>query len=104
MRERALLSYPLFASTSRTHSPSLSLSLCHTHTYTGIIPMRGEGGFFLIGDTRNIHVPQEYLDMSTPAMVLGIERQRERERAKGREGGRERESAREQAGERVRGR
>ena len=34
----------------------------------GIIPMKGEGGFFLIGDTRNIEVPEEYLAMSTPAM------------------------------------
>ena len=24
----------------------------------GIIPMKGEGGFFLIGDTRNVEVPQ----------------------------------------------
>ncbi len=55
----------------------------------------------MIGDTRNIHVPQEYLDMSTPAMVLGIERQRERERAKGREREREREHAR--ASKRERG-
>ena len=30
--------------------------------------MKGEGGFFLIGDTRNVEVPQKYLDMSTPAM------------------------------------
>jgi len=34
----------------------------------GIIPMKGEGGFFLIGDTRHIHVPEEYLQLSTPAM------------------------------------
>jgi len=34
----------------------------------GIIPMKGEGGFFLIGDTRHVEVPQKYLDMSTPAM------------------------------------
>lgn len=36
----------------------------------GIIPMKGEGGFFLIGDTRNIEVPQEYLEMSSPAMPI----------------------------------
>jgi len=33
-----------------------------------IIPMKGQGGFFLIGDTRNVKVPQEYLEESTPAM------------------------------------
>jgi len=34
----------------------------------GIIPMRGEGGFFLIGDTRNLKVPSKYLEESTPAI------------------------------------
>jgi hypothetical protein len=66
----------------------------------GIIPMKGEGGFFLIGDTRNVEVPQvpkcffsllflppSFLphslpphtgvpDMSTPAMPVTINNQR----------------------------
>lgn len=36
-------------------------------TSAGIIPMKGEGGFFLIGDTRNLKVPKKYLEEATPA-------------------------------------
>eukprot|EP00287_Rhodomonas_sp_CCMP768_P010503 CAMPEP_0196721502 /NCGR_PEP_ID=MMETSP1091-20130531/4030_1 /TAXON_ID=302021 /ORGANISM="Rhodomonas sp., Strain CCMP768" /LENGTH=527 /DNA_ID=CAMNT_0042062977 /DNA_START=178 /DNA_END=1761 /DNA_ORIENTATION=- len=44
------------------------LSLRSALESAGIIPMKGEGGFFLIGDTRNLKVPQKYLEESTPAM------------------------------------
>ncbi len=33
----------------------------------GIVPMDGQGGFFMICDTSGVEVPQKYLDESTPA-------------------------------------
>jgi len=34
----------------------------------GIEPIPGQGGFFIVGDTGSIEVPEEYLQHSTPAM------------------------------------
>ncbi|CAM9251166.1 unnamed protein product [Scytosiphon promiscuus] len=36
----------------------------------GIQSLKGEGGFFLIGDVSKIKVPQKYLEASTPAMPV----------------------------------
>ena len=40
----------------------------------GIEPMVGHGGFFLMGDTSRLTVPQKYLDESTPAAPDGVTR------------------------------
>jgi len=40
----------------------------------GIRPMVGHGGFFLMGDTSSLQVPQKYLDECTPAAPDGVTR------------------------------
>jgi len=40
----------------------------------GITPMVGHGGFFLMGDTSRLTVPQKYLDECTPAAPDGVTR------------------------------
>jgi kynurenine--oxoglutarate transaminase/cysteine-S-conjugate beta-lyase/glutamine--phenylpyruvate transaminase len=40
----------------------------------GIEPLAGHGGFFLVGDTSRLTVPQKYLDEATPAAPDGVTR------------------------------
>jgi len=41
---------------------------------TGMVPMAGQGGFFLMADTSKLTVPQKYLDEKTHAAPDGVTR------------------------------
>lgn len=49
-------------------------ALCSALRAAGIVPLTSQGGFFVIGDTSKLTVPDKYLSETTAAMPDGVTR------------------------------